>query len=166
MNPFIYPKNLIISLSPIFQMQIISLHIFQNAIKPLSMLLITQRFREKEASDFYHPFVCVIIQFVTSLKNQKLIRVLKKFQNDNAPKKVGQKGFHYRLASDEDSYKITGYMHNAVTPFMFNDTSIPIVISQPITEIQPEYIWFGGGHVNNKISRRFLYFRRFIACMI
>lgn len=90
---------------------------------------------------------------MTSLKNQKLIRVLKKYQNENDESKIGQKGFHYRLASDEDSYRLTGYMHNAVTPFMFNDTSLPIVISKPITEIQPEHIWLGGGHVNNKISK-------------
>jgi len=69
-------------------------------------------------SPFYHKYVCVIIQYSTSLNNEKLIKVLKNYQNSNCEQKAPRKGFHYRLADEEEALKLSGYRHNAVTPFM------------------------------------------------
>ena len=70
-------------------------------------------------SEFYKKYVCVIVQYTTSLNNEKLIKVLKAFQNDNCEAKAPRKGFHFRLANEDESNALSGYRHNAVTPFMF-----------------------------------------------
>ena len=56
---------------------------------------------------------------------------MKKFNEDNGGVKISWKGFHYWLASEEENEMLTGYRHNAVTPFMFNE-NIPIVLSEKI----------------------------------
>ena len=45
---------------------------------------------------------------------------MKKFNEENGGDKVSRKGYHYRLASEEENTLLTGYRHNAVTPFMLN----------------------------------------------
>lgn len=101
-------------------------------------------------SPFYRRFVCVIVQYTTSLNNEKLIKVLKAYQNDNCVEKAPRKGFHFRLANEEESAKLSGYRHNAVTPFMFR-TPMTFVVSDRIGTLEPRYFWLGGGHENLKL---------------
>ena len=119
------------------------------------IILENKRFKKEMESEFYHQFVCVVIQFKTTLNNEKIIKVMKKYQNGNCTEKVSRKGFHYRLANDTANEEISGYMHNAVTPFMFKNTKIPMVVSDRIRQLSPANFWLGGGHVNTKLSNFF-----------
>ena len=69
-------------------------------------------------SPFYEQFVCVIVQYSTSLNNEKLIKILKNYQNQNCENKTPRKGFNFRLAKENQSAELSGYRHNAVTPFL------------------------------------------------
>ena len=54
----------------------------------------------------------------------------------------------------EDSERLTGYKHNAVTPFGLLDGSIPIIIPSTLIEelADAPFIWMGGGHVRSKLG--------------
>lgn len=77
-----------------------------------------KKFEETKKGKHYHQFICVIVQYTAELNNEKLIKVLKGYQNDNCEDKVSRKGFHYRLAKEETSSQLTGYRFNSVTPFL------------------------------------------------
>jgi len=49
---------------------------------------------------------------------------------------------------------LTGYTHNAVTPFGLLDLSIPIVVPSLLIEelVDTPFIWMGGGHVHLKLG--------------
>ena len=77
-----------------------------------------KKFEESKKSKFYHQFICAIVQYTEELNNEKLIKILKAFQNDNCDDKVSRKGFHFRLAKEETSNELSGYRFNSVTPFL------------------------------------------------
>ena len=71
-----------------------------------------------------------------------------------------RKGFHYRLASEEENDNLTGFRHNSVTPYMLN-IEMPIIVSERIKNLPDGYFWMGGGHENTKLSYlKRNYFRR------
>jgi hypothetical protein len=45
-------------------------------------------------------------------------------------------------------------MHNAVSPVGLKDTTLPIVLSHKIAELQPDFFWLGGGEVDLKLGFR------------
>jgi prolyl-tRNA editing enzyme YbaK/EbsC (Cys-tRNA(Pro) deacylase) len=51
---------------------------------------------------------------------------------------------HLRIADENDSAKLTGFQHNAVSPFGLR-SSIPIILAEAITKIKPNFIFLGGG---------------------
>ena len=75
-------------------------------------------FEESKASEYYTRFICVVVQYVSELNNEKMIKLLKARQNENCEQKVSRKGFHFRLAQKELSHQLTGYRFNSVTPFL------------------------------------------------
>ena len=81
---------------------------------------------------------------------------MKNYQNsfyENEPeKKIGIKGFKFRLAEDKDMEELSGYRFNAVTPFFMANETLPVIIDGPIAKLQPAYIWMGGGRVSLKIG--------------
>jgi prolyl-tRNA editing enzyme YbaK/EbsC (Cys-tRNA(Pro) deacylase) len=68
-----------------------------------------------------------------------------------AASRLPRKRFHFQLADEEVSNKLSGFSHNAVSPFgMVSD--IPIVICRRCTEVQPAYLFMGGGEVDLKLG--------------
>ncbi len=123
-----------------------------------TIVMKNKKFKEEMQSEFYHQFVCVVVQYNSSLNNEKLIKVLKKYQNENCEENVSRKGFHYRLADEEENLRLSGYRHNAVTPFMLLE-NMPIIVSKEISELSPKYFWLGGGHENTKLRLSFKEFQ-------
>ena len=67
----------------------------------------------------YHRYVAVIIQYEDKLNAEKVMKFMKKLQNDRYKKtKVSKKHFHFRLADETDAQKLTGYGYNATAPFL------------------------------------------------
>ena len=91
-------------------------------------------------------------------------------------KKLSKKRYHFQLASNEDSYRLTGYQHNAIAPLAFtchsnleqyhkNDShrnannpikylyhNIPIILCKKCVDLQPLDIFLGGGKIDVKLS--------------
>ena len=59
--------------------------------------------------------------------------------------------FHVRLAPSDDSLRLTGYEHGAVTPFAML-TQLPVILSHHVAALQPPVLYLGGGTVDVKLS--------------
>ena len=66
-------------------------------------------------------------------------------------RKLGVKFFKLRLAKEQQAIDMTGYEFNGITPFMMK-TDIPVILSKRITELEPAYLWFGGGRADLKLG--------------
>mmetsp|Transcript_2840 Transcript_2840/g.4850 ORF Transcript_2840/g.4850 Transcript_2840/m.4850 type:complete len:107 (-) Transcript_2840:89-409(-) len=81
---------------------------------------------------------------------------MKKYQNskyESEPeKKIGGKGFKFRLASNEDMEELSGYRFNAVTPFFMKNDKLPVILDDEIDNLESGYFWLGGGRVSLKIG--------------
>ena len=99
----------------------------------------------------YSQFYLVVLQYEAAINNKKLcseVRGLRELANRLDPSK-----FDFRVASEEDNARLTGFSHNAVTSFGIKE-NLPIIIAKAIVNndgMQP-FIWMGGGHVHCKIG--------------
>ncbi len=99
----------------------------------------------------YGRFYLVLLQYESTINNKKLqseIRALRPVAN-----RLDPSNFDFRVASEEENARLTGYSHNAVTPFGMLE-NVPIVLSKAIvdTEDMTQFIWMGGGHIHCKIG--------------
>ena len=128
-----------------------------------SMLMENKAFDKKLASSnnnddgSYSQFYLIVLQYETTISNKKLIsevRALKK----PVTKRYDANKFDFRVASSEDNDRLTGYTHNAVSPFGLLDAkSVTIILSKSIQDMATisnatPFIWMGGGHVHCKIG--------------
>ena len=69
-------------------------------------------------------------------------------------KKVGTKGFHFRLAEEADALALSGYAYNAITPFLMQGggEQLPIILSEDIVNLEPAYFWHSGGRIQIKMG--------------
>eukprot|EP00554_Chaetoceros_debilis_P004255 CAMPEP_0194082286 /NCGR_PEP_ID=MMETSP0149-20130528/7835_1 /TAXON_ID=122233 /ORGANISM="Chaetoceros debilis, Strain MM31A-1" /LENGTH=259 /DNA_ID=CAMNT_0038764401 /DNA_START=103 /DNA_END=882 /DNA_ORIENTATION=+ len=108
----------------------------------------------------YGRFYLIMLQYETTINNKKLkseLRALRPVKERLDPSK-----FDFRVATEEDNARLTGYSHNAVTPFGMRE-NVPIVLSKAITSDNggdtsgsgggmSQFIYMGGGHINCKIG--------------
>lgn len=107
---------------------------------------------EYAAEPWYYRYVAVIIQYEDKLNAEKVMKIMKSLQNDHVSKaKVSKKHFHFRLADEGVAQQLTGYGYNATTPFLMK-TSMPIILTARVAELQPAYFWMGGGEVELKLG--------------
>jgi prolyl-tRNA editing enzyme YbaK/EbsC (Cys-tRNA(Pro) deacylase) len=116
-----------------------------------SMLVENKSFDASLSDATYSQFYLVILQYETSINNKKLqseIRALRP-----VAKRLDHSKFDFRVTSEEDNARLTGYSHNAVTPFGLLE-DVPIVFSKKITgtPTMNPFCWMGGGHVHCKVG--------------
>lgn len=61
-----------------------------------------------------------------------------------------RKRVHMRLAPEEESARLTGCERNAVTPVGFR-VQMPLICSDHIMQLDPPYLWMGGGEPDLKL---------------
>ena len=93
----------------------------------------------------------VVVQYTAKLNQQKLQKYLHELNNRDG-RKCGKKNFHMRLAKEEDSERLTGYVKGAVCPFGCVDAKMPVIFSDKITRLAPDTFWLGAGEVDLKIG--------------
>ena len=64
--------------------------------------------------------------------------------------KAQRKNYNFRLVSSEVCYELTKCQMNGVTPFLLRK-DVPIIISDKISLLDPQFFWLGGGHELSKI---------------
>lgn len=94
-------------------------------------------------------YYCVILQYCRKLNTDKLRDLV--HQQRSAENRLPRKRFHFRLAPADVNDALTGFEHNAVSPFGML-TDIPIIICQHALEVSPSYLFLGGGEVDVKLG--------------
>ena len=103
----------------------------------------------------YPKFVLVVIQYAATLDVKKLATSVRALRD--AKNRLDATEFDFRIASEADNSRITGYQHNSVTPFGLLHP-VPIIVS---SELEPlRFFWMGGGHVHLKLGMAFTDFCR------
>jgi prolyl-tRNA editing enzyme YbaK/EbsC (Cys-tRNA(Pro) deacylase) len=94
-------------------------------------------------------YYCVIVQYATRFDAELLkdvIHVLRK-----PTERIQRNKFHFKLASEDDSFRISGFKHNAITPFGLK-LQIPFVLCSRIVETAPDWFYMGGGQIDVKLG--------------
>lgn len=99
--------------------------------------------RDPNNSKYY----VVIVQYAAKLSAEKVRTFVHSLNDGYVPKKR----FNMRLAPEAVATELTGYEHNAVTPISMK-TKIPVLISEAILRLQPDFFWLGGGEVDLKLG--------------
>ena len=99
----------------------------------------------------YAPFYLIVLQYdaaITTKKLQSEIMGLRPLSE-----RIELKKFDFRQASEEDNARLTGFTHNAVTPFGMLE-KVPVILAKAISdnEDMTQFIWMGGGHIQLKVG--------------
>ncbi|GAX24983.1 hypothetical protein FisN_2Lh262 [Fistulifera solaris] len=97
----------------------------------------------------YPKHVLVVLPYAASLDNKLLanaIRALRPVKD-----RLEDNSFDFRIASQNDNDRLTGYKHNSVTPFGIADPNHVLIILAEAAASQ-KFIWMGGGHVQLKLG--------------
>lgn len=98
---------------------------------------------ERNNSKYY----MIVLQYTTKINSDKIMRLLRELNEG----KIGKSRFSISLADLGLSEEMTGFKRNAITPIASN-TPIPIILSEGIYKLKPNYFWLGGGEVDVKIE--------------
>ncbi|GLJ15524.1 hypothetical protein SUGI_0254970 [Cryptomeria japonica] len=102
-------------------------------------------------------YYVIVIQYSARLNAEKVRNFVYSLNNGKIPKKR----FNMRLAPEEDAFVLSGYEHNAITPIGMK-TDIPVILSDAIVKLKPDYFWLGGGEVDLKLGIRTQEFINFV----
>ncbi|KAJ4811849.1 YbaK/aminoacyl-tRNA synthetase-associated domain-containing protein [Rhynchospora pubera] len=94
-------------------------------------------------------YYVVVVQYMARLNAESI----KNFLYALNDRKVPKKRFNMRLAPEDESLELTGFIHNAVTCIGMQ-TDIPVIIDEAITKLEEDYFWLGGGEVDLKLGMK------------
>lgn len=84
-------------------------------------------------------YYCVITQYSEKLSTQKLLNGIRSLRNPQLPKTK----FNPRIAPEDKSFELTGFINNAVSPIGMKEAALPIIISEAITKLDPPLFYLG-----------------------
>lgn len=155
-----------------------------------SIILENTSCSEKDCSDFTNSkYYCVVLQYNTKLDEDKLRSMIINLRSKD---RLSKNKVTLRLVASEMNDKMTGFSHNAVSPFGINTElgrSIPVILSkalfthcntfaQPLTDKRSKdnktpnkptpnhFLYLGGGHVDVKLGMSIHDFVRISNCKI
>jgi prolyl-tRNA editing enzyme YbaK/EbsC (Cys-tRNA(Pro) deacylase) len=102
-------------------------------------------------------YYVIVVQYTARLNAEKVRQFVHSLNEGRIPKKR----FNLRLAPEEESNRLTGFEHNAVTPIGMH-TDIPVILSDAIVKLEPDYFWLGGGEVDLKLGIKTLDFTQIV----
>ncbi len=110
-----------------------------------SMLLENKQWRGTDEFDPANArFYLVVVQYAATFDAGRLRSALVERT------KLPAKAFNFRVADEADNDKLSGFKHNAVTPFGFAESRVPVVLSDAAAKMG--FIWMGGGHEAFKLG--------------
>ena len=118
------------------------------------------RWAPEDASPSNPQFICAILQYSSRLNAD----AVKKAVSDSNPS-IPKSKFNFQLAHTDDSARLTGYEHNAVVPIGMK-TTLPIILSDKITQLQPNHFWLGAGQVDVKLRVEVNEFKELLKPMV
>jgi prolyl-tRNA editing enzyme YbaK/EbsC (Cys-tRNA(Pro) deacylase) len=93
-------------------------------------------------------FFCVIVQYSEKINGEKLRDFIHKLSSPES--RISKNKIHLRLADENDSRALSGFVHNAVSPFGML-AKIPTIVCNSCVQLSPKLVWLGGGAVDIKV---------------
>lgn len=104
-----------------------------------SMLLENKQWRGTDEFDPSNArWYLVVVQYAAAFDASKLRSALVERT------KLPAKAFNFRVADESVNDTLSGFKHNAVTPFGFKEARVPVVLAAAASKMG--FIWMGGGH--------------------
>jgi prolyl-tRNA editing enzyme YbaK/EbsC (Cys-tRNA(Pro) deacylase) len=94
-------------------------------------------------------YYLVVVQYQAKMDTKLLVDLIHSLRPPET--RLPRKNIHFRLATEADNDRISGFRHNAVSPFGMLE-NIPIVICKNVVDVQPGYIFMGGGLPDVKLG--------------
>jgi len=94
-------------------------------------------------------FYCVIVQYEARFDSDLLRDLIHSLRP--VPERLAKRKLNFRMAKEEANSRLTGFTHNAVSPFGLA-VALPIVLCRSITELKNPYVYLGGGEIDVKIG--------------
>ena len=60
--------------------------------------------------------------------------------------------FNFRVADEATMAALSGFEHNAVTPYGMREARVPVVLAMAAARAPREFFWMGGGHADLKVG--------------
>ncbi|CAA7399757.1 unnamed protein product [Spirodela intermedia] len=133
-----------------YRMECLGAHSTEHLCKSIVMVNTQAPANITDCSDRNNSkYYVVVIQYTAKLNAENIKNYLYTLNGGKIPKKK----FNMRLAPEEESKKLTGFVHNAVTCIgMVSD--IPVILDEAIVKLDPDFFWLGGGEVDLKLGIR------------
>lgn len=93
-------------------------------------------------------FFLVVIQYASAIQAELLKKHVLSIETSDG-KRLSRSQCNMRLASEEDSFRLTGYAHNGVSPVGLRK-ELPLIVASEIAELQ--FMWLGGGEPDLKLG--------------
>ncbi|XP_078440572.1 ybaK/aminoacyl-tRNA synthetase-associated domain-containing protein [Wolffia australiana] len=133
-----------------YRMECLNAHSIDHLCKSIVMINTQAPAHITDCSDRLNSkYYVVVIQYTAKLNAENIKNYLSNLNGGKIPKKK----FNMRLAPEEESKKLTGFVHNAVTCIGMA-TDIPVILDEAITKLHPDFFWLGGGEVDLKLGIR------------
>ena len=94
-------------------------------------------------------YICVVVQYCEKIASDRLRDFIHKLPPPE--QRLSKKKINFQLAEEEISLKLSGYIHNAVTPLGML-AGMPVIICEACTRLSPPFVWLGGGAVDVKLG--------------
>lgn len=107
-----------------------------------------------EEDQSYPRYCAVVVQYVAKVNAATLRTHIHELRPVEA--RVSKKKINFQLVSDEQSLALSGFEHNAVTPFGFSSgRAVPIILCEACIHAARQqgfdFIYLGGGEVDLKL---------------
>jgi len=114
-----------------------------------SLILENKGCKEADCSDPLNSrYYCIVVQYVASINSQKIFNFVRELSH--GPRKA----YHFRMASSERAFELSGFEHNAISPVGMSCGLMPIIMAREITQLKEDWFWLGGGQVDLKLGFR------------
>lgn len=95
-------------------------------------------------------YYLIVLQYAAKFEASLLADVVHSLRPP--AERLPKKRFHFQLAPEDVNEALTGCTHNAVTPFGLLNSSIPVIVCKRLLDMQPKFLYLGGGAVDVKLG--------------
>ena len=111
-------------------------------------LLLENRACEVDGLGPHSRFFAVVVQYVCKLDVERVVDALQRLRPEE---RLPRRRFRLQLAPAETSGRLTGFGHNAVSPFGML-TEVPVLLCSRVLSLRPAYLFLGAGEEHLKLG--------------
>jgi len=125
------------------------------SISQLCKTIVLENTAKEESGNLFDlsdpKYVAVVVQYEAKIDDGTLADKIHALAAVKGTERLPRKRFKFQLAAEDISDRLTGFIHNAVTPFGMK-APIPVIICQRVLDVKPSFIYLGGGAVDMKLG--------------